>query len=218
MKKRCVIVSAAPIHNYEKIKTFLASDDFYIFCDGGLYHQEKLDKKPDLIIGDFDSHKKPKSSAVPESRIIELPHRKDDTDTFFAVKEALKLGYKDFLLLGVIGARFDHSICNLSAMLYLYNRNCHAIMIDDFSEMQIVGQKDFENNKPEAKIYDSFSYFSLMNIAGNASGITIKGAEYNLENAAISTEYQYGISNKVPKGSIATVSVKNGCMLLVKIW
>lgn len=50
---------------------------------------KKLGIKPDLIIGDFDS------SDVPDTDIktIILPVRKDDTDTFFAVKYAIKQGF-----------------------------------------------------------------------------------------------------------------------------
>ena len=53
--KRCVIISAGQICDYERSKSFLQSDDFYIFCDGGLTHAEGLGVKPDVIVGDFDS-------------------------------------------------------------------------------------------------------------------------------------------------------------------
>ena len=53
--KRCVIVGGAGIDNYEAIKRYLAPDDFYIFCDCGMKHAEKLGICPDLIVGDFDS-------------------------------------------------------------------------------------------------------------------------------------------------------------------
>ena len=102
--KRAVIVAAAKIKNYSKIRKFLSKDDFYIFCDAGLKHCKKLKVKPDLIVGDFDSIKKPSTNI----ETIVLPVEKDDTDTFFAVKEALKRGFTNFLLLGCIGERFNH--------------------------------------------------------------------------------------------------------------
>ena len=47
---RAVIVCAAEIKNYQRIRENLKQDDFYIFCDGGLYHKEPLGVKADLRI------------------------------------------------------------------------------------------------------------------------------------------------------------------------
>ena len=61
----------------------------------------------------------------------------------------------------------------------------------------------------------------MVHFVGAGSGavdlITIRGAKYPLENAQITCEYQYGISNEVLPGMAATVSVKSGKLLLVKI-
>lgn len=205
--KRCVIISAADIHNYKKIRTYFSADDFYIFCDGGLKHRKKLKVTPDLILGDFDSYKKPETSI----ETIQLPCEKDDTDTFYAVKEGIKRGFDSFLLIGVLGNRIDHSLCNLSALLYLDENNKSVLAIDDYGEMEIAGAS-------EKTISDSFSFFSLMNIAGDASGITIKNAKYPLNDGEIKASYQYGISNQVLPGETAVVSVKKGKLLLTKIW
>ena len=111
--QRCVIIGNANINNYTVIKKYLSKDDFYIFCDGGLKHREALNIEPNLIIGDFDSHPNPN---LPIETIV-LPCEKDDTDTVYAVKEAVSRGFSDFLLIGVIGERFDHSLGNISILL-----------------------------------------------------------------------------------------------------
>ena len=98
--KRCVIVGGADINNYEYIKSCLRNDDFIVFCDSGLKHLESLRVNPGLIVGDFDSHDNPHLGV----ETIVLPCEKDDTDTVFAVKEAIKRGFDDFLLIGVVGA------------------------------------------------------------------------------------------------------------------
>lgn len=205
--KRCVIVSAADISNYSKIKAFLKADDFFIYCDAGLKHQQPLGFEPDLIIGDFDSYSKPDTPTP----IIQLPCKKDDTDTFYAVKEAINRGFTEFVFAGSIGNRFDHSLCNISALLFLYKKGYKAYIIDDYSQMEVVG-------KETVFIEDSFSYFSLMNIDGTAKGVTIKNAHYPLDKATIKADYQYAISNQVNKGQTAEVSVKKGVLLLIKVW
>ena len=204
--ERCVIVGGADISGYEYIKSQIRDDDFFIYCDGGLKHMEKLDRKPGLIVGDFDSHEDPHM----DIETITLPCEKDDTDTYFAVKEAIKRGYEDFLLIGVVGNRFDHTMGNISILLYLDSCGKKGMIIDDYSVMQIVSDEP-------VYIDDSYSYFSLLNISGTAKGIDITGAKYPLENGEITPEYQYGISNEVLPGKAAGVSVKEGCLLLVKV-
>lgn len=205
--QRCVIIGAAPVKNYKKIRSFLREDDFVIACDGGLHHIKKLKVAPSLIIGDFDSHKNPHS----KTETIVLPHEKDDTDSMFALKTALSRGFTDFLFIGMVGGRFDHSLGNLSLLLTCHKANARALMLDDFSEMQIVGST-------EIQITDDCAYFSLLNITGTARGITIKNAFYPLEDAEITPDYQYGVSNEVLPGKTASVSVREGELLLVRVW
>ena len=202
----CVIIGAAPIKNYKKIRTYLHKDDFVIACDAGLNHLKKLRLKPKLIVGDFDSHKKPNSSV----ETIVLPREKDDTDSVFALKTAISRGFSHFIFLGMTGNRLDHTLGNLSLLLRCHEKNLSATMLDDFSEIQLVGKKEVE-------ISDSFQYFSLLTISGSASGVTVKNAKFPLENAVLTPENnQLGVSNEILPGKKALVSVQNGLLLLVK--
>lgn len=176
-KKRCVIIGAADIGNYERARSYLSKDiefavnlsenshktfnsynrnsgsidyqcdisthntdceygcgNFYVFCDGGLKHREGLGVEPDLIVGDFDSSDRPELDV----ETVVLPKEKDDTDTFFAVKEAIRRGFDDFLLLGVFGQRLDHTLGNISILLYLAGSGKNAIAVDDFAEFEII--------------------------------------------------------------------------------
>ena len=203
--RRCVIVGGADISNYDRIIAHIKSDDFVIFCDSGLKHMEKIAVKPSLIVGDFDSHENPKL----DIETIVLPCEKDDTDTVFAVKEAIKRGYTDFLLIGVIGARLDHTLGNVYILEYLDEHGLKGKIIDDYSEMELVSREP-------AYIEDSYAFFSLINITGIAKGITIENAKYLLKDAEITCGYQYGVSNEVISGQTAKVSVKEGKLLLIK--
>ena len=203
--KRCVIVGGAGINNYDYIRSRLYVDDYIVFCDSGLRHLEPLQVKPSLIVGDFDSHDNPHLDV----ETIVLPCEKDDTDTVFAVKEAIKRGFDDFLLIGVVGARLDHTLGNVSILLYLDSIGKKGTIIDDYSEMEIV------SNEP-AYIEDSYAFFSLLNVSGTAKGITIENAKYPLNNAEITCEYQYGVSNEVLPGKTAKVSILEGKLLLIK--
>lgn len=203
--KRCVIVGGADIGNYAYIREALTADDYVVFCDSGLRHMEQLRAKPSLIVGDFDSHENPHLDA----ETIVLPCEKDDTDTVYAVKEAVRRGFDAFLLVGVVGGRLDHTLGNVSILLYLDAIGKKGVIIDDYSEMEIV-------SSAPAHISDAYAFFSLLNITGCARGISIQNAKYPLENGEITCEYQYGVSNEVLPGKTAIVSLREGKLLLIK--
>ena len=203
--KNCIIVGGANIQDYKKIRKHL-KESFVIYCDGGLKHEEALSLKPDLIVGDFDSFKKPER----DIETITLPCEKDDTDTFYAVKEAIKRGFCEFTLIGVTGGRLDHTLGNVSMLLYLYESGKNAEIIDDYSVMKIVG------NEPEY-ITDNFLYFSLNNLSGTAKGVNVENAKYPLKDAEIKGSSALCVSNEVIKGKTAKVYITDGIMLLSKI-
>ena len=203
---RCVIVGGADISNYGRVTAELRADDFLIYCDSGLKHMPGLKKAPSLIIGDFDSHENPK---LPVETIV-LPCVKDDTDTMYALKEAVKRGFEEFLLVGVIGQRFDHSLGNIAALNMLDSLSLDGKIIDDYSEMQIVSGR--------AEVDSRFSYFSLLNVTGEAKGIDIVNAKYEISDAEIGCCDPYGISNEPLPVKTAVITVRAGRLLLIKVY
>ena len=204
--RRAVVIAGGEIISYERVRSFLKPEDYYIFCDSGLFHKEVLNVEPDLIIGDFESHEKVDTG----SEIITLPEMKDDTDSLSGVKLALKRGFKDFLLLGMTGRRMDHTLCNLYLLSYIKSHHGKALIVDDWSEMEVV-------EKEEVFISDSYAYFSLIAWKGKCEGVNIENALYPLSSAVIEPEYQYGISNEPLKGG-SRVWVEKGSLLLIKDW
>jgi thiamine pyrophosphokinase len=204
--KKCVIVGGADIRDYGRIRGLLTEEMVFIFCDSGLRHLEALGRKPDLIVGDFDSHENPHMDV----ETIVLPHVKDDTDTVFAVKEALRRGFEEFLLIGVVGGRLDHTLGNVAILLMLDSAGKKAVIADDYSDMEIVSRE-------RALIPDRYPYFSLLNITGTAKGVTIRNALYPLSDAEITCEYPIGVSNEVLPGKTAEVTVKEGRLLIIKV-
>ncbi|MCQ2448069.1 MAG: thiamine diphosphokinase [Oscillibacter sp.] len=205
--RRCVIIGGADIMDYDRICGYLRPDDFYICCDSGLKHRDGLGITPDLIIGDFDSHENP----CLDIETIVLPVIKDDTDSTYAVKAALSRGFTDFLLIGAIGGRLDHTLGNVSLLLYLEAQGATAMALDDYSELLILSPSH------PAQVECRYPFFSLLNISGTAKGVTIQNAKYPLENAEITCEYAYGVSNEVLPGKTAELTMKEGYLLLIKV-
>ena len=203
---RFVIIGGAEIRNYELIRSYFRPSDYYVYCDCGLKHQESLGVNPDLVIGDFDSHAKPQDL----HNVIVLPVVKDDTDTIFAVKEGIRRGYDDFLLVGATGGRQDHNLGNIYALLMLKNAGKSAVIVDDWSEMRIIAAGE------TVRVKRGWRFFSLLNIAGTARGISITGAKYELNNGEIHPDYQYGISNEVTSNE-SVITLAEGNLLLVSV-
>lgn len=223
-KAKCVIVGGAGINDYDSARGYLSDDDFVIYCDSGLKHMEALGAAPSLLIGDWDSHEDPRMDV----ETITLPVAKDDTDTVYAMHEGVKRGFRDFLLLGAVGARLDHTLVNVYILTALENRGCHGVIVDDYSEMELIASRTEEAESAEgtaagairagsAEVDDSYPFFSLVALEGEARGVTIRDAKFEISGASIGPEYQYATSNEVIPGRTAKITVDNGRLLLIKI-
>lgn len=215
-KRRCVIVGGADISDYSRIRGYLDCDDYVIYCDSGLRHMDGLGALPSLIIGDWDSYDDPHMDV----ETITLPVAKDDTDTVYAMREGMKRGFTEFLLVGAVGARLDHSLVNVYILSALENSGCHGMIVDDYSEMELISSQADEAgtvHPGRASVEDRYPFFSLLALEGEARGVTIRNAKFGLEGASIGPDYQYATSNEVIKGRTAEITVGDGRLLLIKI-
>ncbi len=215
-KTRCVIVGGAGIGNYARVRGYLRADDFVIYCDSGLRHLNELGVDPSLIIGDWDSYEDPHIDV----ETITLPVAKDDTDTVYAMREAMKRGFREFLLVGAVGARFDHSLVNAYILTTLENRGCHGLIVDDYSEMELVSSRTDDEGVSRAgvaEVEERYPFFSLVALEGEARGVSIKNAKFEISDASIGPDYQYATSNEVLPGMTAEITVEDGRLLLIKI-
>lgn len=209
--QRCVIVGGADIGNYERVRSYLREDDYLIYCDCGLKHMEGLGKEPSLVIGDFDSHENPNL----DIETIVLPVAKDDTDTVYAAREGKRRGFTEFLLIGVFGARMDHTLVNAFMLFDLEACGFKAVAVDDYSEFEVVSAGS-DGTPGRAFVEDRYPYFSLINMTGLARGVTIRNAKFGLEDGEITSYYQYAASNEVIPGKTAEITIKEGKLLLIK--
>lgn len=211
---RCVIVGGADIGCYDRIREYLREDDFLIYCDSGLKHMDGLGMGPSLIVGDFDSHEDPHMDV----ETIVLPVAKDDTDTVYAAREGISRGFTEFLLIGVFGGRMDHTLANVYLLFKLDSLGAKVTAADDFSEMEIISAVCEEGRMMpgRAQVSDEYPFFSLLNMTGTARGVTIRNAKFNIEDAEITSEYQYAVSNEVLPGMTAEIEVREGRVLLIR--
>ncbi len=208
---KCILIGAGDLTVGEISR---AEDDYVIAVDGGLAYCGILNIEPDMILGDFDSMGEKEREAVAilkeqiPDRIIQLPPEKDDTDMLYAIKYALKLGYRDFRIYAGTGGRIDHTLANIQCLLYLKNRDaCGYLMGCD--EMILVIKNEtvhFQRNLEGG--------LSLLCLGQKAEGVSIHGMKYNLDHATLTNEFPIGISNEFV-GEESQVSVENGELVCI---
>ena len=79
-----------------------ASDDLRIAADGGYLNARRLGEKIDLLVGDFDSLGETAAAEVEAmgGELLRVPAEKDETDTQLAVREAVKRGADEIVIIG----------------------------------------------------------------------------------------------------------------------
>lgn len=198
----CYIVGAGDFCD----KIHLDKNSLIIAADGGYDSLKQHGYNPDILIGDFDSI----NADIPSDiRTVKHPKEKDETDMFLAYREGVRLGYTDFVMLGATGGRLDHTYANLSLLLYAREEGHTVTAIDEDHTILCI-----KNEKTElfGNMGDTFSVFA---IGGEARGVTIKNAKYNVENGTLSPSFPLGVSNELT-GEAAEISVTDGALLVIK--
>lgn len=202
---RCVIISGSPDTNVEEIKSLCTSDDFIVCADSGYSFAKKAGLTPNLIIGDFDSLKE----ELPQNtEVVKLNTHKDDTDTEHCVMECIRRGYKDFLLLGSIGGRTDHTFANIATLAFLSEYNYNGIARNNGEEIRILKEGSYEMNNKKGLIFSVFPY------GCESVNVTYNGAEYMLNNKTLTYNVSRGISN-VFVDDEAEITINRGRAILL---
>lgn len=202
---RCVIISGSPDTNVEEIKSLCTRDDFIVCADSGYSFAKKAGLTPNLIIGDFDSLKE----ELPQNtEVVKLNTHKDDTDTEHCVMECIRRGYKDFLLLGSIGGRTDHTFANIATLAFLSEYNYNGIARNNGEEIRILKEGSYEMNNKKGLIFSVFPY------GCESVNVTYKGAEYMLNNKTLTYNVSRGISN-VFVDDEAEITINRGRAILL---
>ena len=178
--------------------------DRIIAADGGWNTCRSLGLVPDMLIGDFDSLKD-----VPEfDHIRRVPVEKDDTDMMLAIKEGLAEGETVFHLYGGMGGRrTDHTVANLQALLYLAVHGAQGYLYGDRECYTTVRNGCISWPAREDGILSVFC------MGEDAQGVSICGAQYQVDRITLSAEFPLGVSNHFV-GRPVTISVEKGTLLI----
>lgn len=200
----CVIVSSRPLS--EEMCRFIPQDAFVIAVDAGWQHADTLGVEADLVLGDFDSAPEPKEKGA----ILKLPQEKDDTDTLYAVKEALRRGYTDVTILGGLGGRLDHTFANMQVLLFIARSNAAGMLACEDTLVYCFGKGS--HTLPRKEGY----YLSVFAAGNGAKGVCIEGVKYPLQDATILPDMPLGISNDFTQQE-ATIHCEEGYLYVMLV-
>lgn len=203
MSGNCCIFASGEIHDYENIS--LPENPYIICADGGYIHCQKLDIKPDIIIGDFDTLDQ---TIIKEQNNIRYPAEKDDTDTMLAIKYALEHGYTDIAVYGALGGRIDHTFANIQSLAYIQKHGGNGTICGDNEFLTVI--ENSSRSFPRKYGY----YFSVFSLTERSDGVTAKGVKYPLINAILTNDFPLGVSNEITE-DFCTLEVKSGILLVI---
>ncbi len=202
MKKGiCYVVGAGENYGLDFCRT---ADDFVIAADAGLCYLEELDRKADLVIGDFDTMK-----YIPEhENVIALSAQKDDTDMLAAVREGIARGYGSFHIYCGTGGRIDHTLANLQVLAYLSENGMRGFLFDQDNLITAITNSRLAFEKIP------YGYISVFSYSPKSEGVTLRGLKYELQNAVLTNVFPLGVSNEfINRESV--ISVADGTLFIV---
>lgn len=200
----CVIIAAMKQNNLETILSDECLPDGYMLIAADNGYQHLNGRRTQYVVGDFDS-----LGFVPENEtIIQHPVRKDDTDMMLAVKTGFANGKKNFVLLGGIGGRLDHTIANLNTLAYIKEQGGNAVLIGDNESVFLIQNESVCFDKITEGTISVFSYGDF------AEHITIRGLSYEVYDICLSNTFPLGVSNEFV-GKACEIKVGNGSLLIL---
>jgi thiamine pyrophosphokinase len=191
------------------LKKKAASSSMVVAADRGAEYCLKAGILPDMVVGDMDSL----PIGIQDELILnkieirKFDCRKDMTDTQIAVDMAIEKGADEIEIVSGIGSRFDHSLANVYLLYRALSQGVKAKIISGIHEIFLIEKKFVIIN-------ETGSLISFLPLGYSASGITLKGFEYEIDNTDMDMSFPIGISNVVGKDS-AEVIVSEGILIAI---
>lgn len=205
---RCIILSNGEYGDLEAYRKIFRDDDIIVCADGGANYAYKMGLIPDTIIGDMDS-------ILPEVRkffaarnvvMKKYPRQKDFTDTQLALTIGLEWKATEILMLGSLGGRLDHAICNLYCSMDIVKNNIKITYFTPDCWVYVVDREVIINGSRGDIV-------SILTLTQEARGVSVTGCKYCLDKVLLEKGNPYTISN-VLTGKTGKISLEEGIILV----
>ncbi|HEX6711536.1 MAG TPA: thiamine diphosphokinase [Rubrobacter sp.] len=192
------------------IQAVTSRADLVVAADGGARYALDAGIVPDLVVGDMDSLGEDLAREV-ERRGASLERhlvRKDKMDGHLAVLAARERGAAEADLLCAAGGRFGALFAVPHILLAAERIGLRSTVVADWGRMFVI---EGGTRTVEGVPQDSVSIFPL---SGPATGVTLEGFVYPLQDARLEPGDTLGFHNELI-GREARISVRDGALLMV---
>lgn len=211
MNHTTLVVGAAPIPDAEGFyRALLARAEHVVACDAAGEWCLSLGRRPDLVVGDFDSAQAGAAGRLEAAgiEVIRYPVAKDESDLDLALAAARNRGAVQVTFTAAFSERLDHT---LSAIGTLLRASDLAPRID---EPALSGALVDAMSCPSVELpVDPGSTVSVLALRA-ASGVTLDGLHYPLVGANLPLLSSLGLSN-IARGDVVRVSLAEGTVLVI---
>ena len=197
---KCIIFCAA---EFDALAQPIGPEDFILAADGGLRHLEKLNIRPQGILGDFDS-----LGYVPRDARV-FPVEKDDTAAMLAARQGLELGFREFVFYGALdGPRLDHTVANFQTLQFLADHGAAGYLVGEKYLVTVVKDGSLCFSEGAEGILSVFC------VGSDAHGVTLENLQYPLKKGTLTAGFPLGVSNHFT-GKAAKITVEQGSLLVL---
>jgi thiamine pyrophosphokinase len=207
-----VLLANGPLTPSPAIRQVISTSDRLIGVDGGSRHLLHLGVRPHLAVGDMDS--------IPEDLLqdyrqagVEMhlhPPKKDATDLELALELAITRGATRISILGGTGGRLDHTLGNLFLLARCLPAGIPACIMDQEQCVHLTDQ----SLTLSGAVGDTLS---LLPATPEASGVSLSGLEYPLQDATLTFGTSWGMSNVFVETQ-ATVTLRSGRLFVFHLY
>ncbi|MDP3940735.1 MAG: thiamine diphosphokinase [bacterium] len=192
---------------FETVKT----TDTIICADRGAKHAIDSGITPHVILGDLDSLPKTLQKSLKKLPIEwhAFSQKKDFTDSELAMKYAVEKGFRDIVVIGIVGDRLDHMLANIThfSQAVKKTQDLSITIVEKHQRLYFVTKKLLLNGKKGQTL-------SILSLDGDAKGVSAKGLKWRLQDEVLHFGEPRGVSNEFV-GIKALVRVEKGVLLVI---
>ncbi len=203
--KTCAIVAASDFNagQFKEMDT-AGMFDIVLAVDAGFAHLEDVGRKPDMVVGDFDS-----LGYVPRGvRTAKFSTHKDKSDMELALERAKAMKATSIYAFGALGGRLDHTVANMQVLAKASEKGASVCAIGlGEAVFFLTGPDTFE---AEAREGGTVSVFALND---KVEGLFERGMEWDLDDVELTNRSSWGLSNEL-KGEPVMIGVEAGTIAI----
>ncbi len=187
----------------------LPDADLTIAADSGAEHALAAGRQVNVLVGDLDSISPPALKQIRRSgaAIEEHPKAKDATDLALAWSVARRARPRRIVVVGGGGGRLDHLLGNLAVITSPADERTSVTWVTEAETSYVI-------NANRRIPISRGALFSVIAVGGKATGVHVRGARWELEDASLEPDSTRGVSNIAVSDRIE-VEVDRGVLLAI---